>query len=41
MAAKLKDVTTLEYEGAGHEGGGFKHRILQTEWILKQISRQL
>ena len=41
MAAKLKDVTTFEYEGAGHEGGGLKHRILQTEWILKQISRQL
>jgi cephalosporin-C deacetylase len=37
LASKLNNVTTYEYEGAGHEGGGLKHRILQTEWILKQI----
>jgi cephalosporin-C deacetylase len=39
LASLIKDVTTYEYEGAGHEGGGLKHRILQTEWIIKQISR--
>jgi cephalosporin-C deacetylase len=37
LASKLNHVTTYEYEGAGHEGGGLKHRVLQTEWILKQI----
>jgi cephalosporin-C deacetylase len=39
MASLLIDVKTYEYEGAGHEGGGLKHRIMQTEWIIKQISR--
>jgi cephalosporin-C deacetylase len=38
LASLIKGVTTYEYEGAGHEGGGLKHRILQTEWIIKQIS---
>jgi cephalosporin-C deacetylase len=37
LAAALPSVETIEYEGAGHEGGGMRHRLLQTTWLLDRI----
>jgi cephalosporin-C deacetylase len=37
LARALPVVEAIEYEGAGHEGGGMAHRVLQTKWILNQF----
>jgi len=39
LASMIKNVKTYEYEGAGHEGGGMKHRLRQTDWIEKNIAK--
>jgi cephalosporin-C deacetylase len=37
LARALPAVEAIEYEGAGHEGGGMAHRVLQARWILDQF----
>jgi cephalosporin-C deacetylase len=37
LASVLPHATVVEYQGAGHEGGGLKHRELQSNWIREQI----
>ena len=39
LARALPDAEVIEYEGAGHEGGGMTHRLLQTRWMLDQIKK--
>jgi cephalosporin-C deacetylase len=38
LAAALPSVNAIEYAGAGHEGGGMAHRVLQNQWILEQFA---
>lgn len=38
LARLLPAVESIEYSGAGHEGGGMAHRILQTRWILDKLN---
>lgn len=38
LAAALPNVIVHEYEGAGHEGGGMRHRRLQSDWLLQQVA---
>jgi cephalosporin-C deacetylase len=37
LAAALPFAEVFEYVGAGHEGGGMRHRQLQTKWLLDRL----
>lgn len=38
LARSLPSVEAIEYDGAGHEGGGMRHRQLQTRWLLDRLT---